>query len=108
MESLGYVLLYCCHGSLPWQGLEAADDKGKDELVKHLKSTIAMETLCHGLPDEFTTYMNYVRSLEFNERPKYAYLRRLFSRLFEASGFKHDNVFDWTKKRFDEMRSEAL
>ncbi|RAL09376.1 uncharacterized protein BO97DRAFT_436875 [Aspergillus homomorphus CBS 101889] len=29
MESLGYVILYFCRGSLPWKGLKAATTKQK-------------------------------------------------------------------------------
>lgn len=108
LESLGYVLLYCFRGSLPWQGLEAADEKEKDELVKRMKSSLAMDTLFRGLPDEFATYMIYARALGFNEKPNYTYLRGLFRRLFTARGFNHDNVFDWTEKRFDEVHRETL
>lgn len=32
------------------------------------------------------------------------YLRRLFSRCFKERGFKQDNVFDWTEKRFRELQ----
>ena len=33
-------------------------------------------------PAEFATYQNYVRSLRFEEKPDYAYLRQLIRNLF--------------------------
>ncbi|KAH8759516.1 casein kinase I isoform delta [Diaporthe sp. PMI_573] len=107
LESLGYVLLYFARGRLPWQGLRAASNKEKNELIKEKKTTLLVEELCVGLPEEFATYLNYTRSLGFEDRPDYAYLRQLFRRLFQSKGFKYDNIFDWTEKRFHEMKSQA-
>ncbi|KID72415.1 Casein kinase I hhp1 [Metarhizium brunneum] len=107
LESLGYVLLYFARGSLPWQGIKAATDKEKLERVKNYKKTLSVEELCSGLPEEFSTYINYTRSLGFQDKPNYAYLRRLFRRLFTSKGFNYDNVFDWTEKRFYELRDKA-
>ncbi|KPM35094.1 Casein kinase I isoform delta [Neonectria ditissima] len=103
LESLGYVLLYFARGSLPWQGLRPATDKEKNELIKEKKTTLPVETLCEGLPEEFATYLNYTRSLVFEDKPNYAYLRQLFRRVFKSKGFRCDNIFDWTEKRFYEM-----
>jgi casein kinase 1 len=33
--------------------------------------------------------------LEFEDRPDYRYLKRLFRELFERQGFDDDGVFDW-------------
>ena len=44
---------------------------------------------------EFATYQNYVRSLRFEEKPDYAYLRQLIRNLFHRQGFSYDYVFDW-------------
>ncbi|KAH7129628.1 casein kinase 1, delta subunit [Dactylonectria estremocensis] len=107
LESLGYVFLYFARGTLPWQGLRAATDEEKNELIKEKKTTLRVETLCVGLPEEFATYLNYTRSLGFEDRPNYAYLRQLFRRLFKSKGFKYDNIFDWIEKRFHEMKSQA-
>ena len=44
---------------------------------------------------EFATYLNYCRSLRFEEKPDYAYLRQLVRNLFHRQGFSYDYVFDW-------------
>jgi hypothetical protein len=60
------------------------------------KMTTPTEVLCRGFPPEFTVYLNYVRSLRFDDKPDYTYLRRLFRDLFIRQGCKYDFVFDWT------------
>lgn len=59
------------------------------------------------MAEEFTTYFSYAYSLGFGDRPGYALLRGPFRRAFIALGFKHNNVFDWTEKRFKELYNEA-
>ncbi|KAL7749983.1 serine/threonine protein kinase [Sorochytrium milnesiophthora] len=99
LESLGYVLMYFLRGSLPWQGLKAATKKQKYDRIMEKKMTTATDVLCRGFPNEFTIYLNYVRSLRFDDRPDYSYLRRLFRELFVREGFSYDYVFDWTVMR---------
>ena len=55
-----------------------------------------IEVLCKGYPSEFVNYLNYCRSLRFEDRPDYAYLRRSLKDLFFREGFQFDYVFDWT------------
>ncbi|KAL7917157.1 casein kinase I isoform delta [Trichoderma austrokoningii] len=108
LESIGYVLLYFFRGSLPWQGLKAATESDKDELIKEEKRGFLAEGLCsEDLPAEFVGYMNYVRSLRFNQHPDYRLLRQQFRRLFTAQGYKYDNVYDWTEKLFQEAQNNA-
>lgn len=103
LESLGYILLRCLLGELPWETLEAGPEQDDDEVMKVAKSKKMIEMLCGDLPAEFGTYMAYVRRLGFKERPDYSYLRFMFSRLFNSRKFEHDDVFDWTEKRFEEL-----
>jgi len=95
MESLGYMILYFLR-PLPWQGLKSASKKQKEELILEKKKTISTQDLCNGLPDEFASYFDHVRSLRFDDQPKYSYLRKIFRDLFIREGFDFDYVFDWT------------
>ncbi|KAJ3410411.1 serine/threonine protein kinase [Chytridiales sp. JEL 0842] len=100
LESLGYVLLYFCRGSLPWQGLKAATKKQKYDRIMERKMTTPSDVLCRSFPNEFVVYLNYTRSLRFDDKPDYSYLRKLFRDLFIREGYHYDYVFDWTVVKF--------
>ena len=96
LESLGYVLIYFIRGSLPWQGLRAGTKKQKYDRIMDKKMLTTIDSLCRGLPAEFVTYMNYVRSLRFDDKPDYSYLRKMFRDLYVREGYVYDYIFDWT------------
>merc|ERR1712139_81775 len=73
LEAIGYVLMYFNRGQLPWQGLKAA--------TKEEKYTKIMECKKATSPAAFVSYLNYCSALRFEDRPDYAYLRRLFKDL---------------------------
>ncbi|KFZ22832.1 hypothetical protein V502_02689, partial [Pseudogymnoascus sp. VKM F-4520 (FW-2644)] len=107
LESLGYIMLYFCRGSLPWQGLKAATEKQKNNRIMEKKMTTPTEVLCRGFPNEFAIYLNYTRSLRFYGKPDYFYLRKIFRDLFIREGFHYDYVFDWTVYKF-QNNAEAV
>ena len=49
-------------------------------------SPLALQVLCKGFPLEFVTYFQYCRSLRFDDKPDYSYLRKLFRDLFAREG----------------------
>ena len=100
------MLLYFLRGSLPWQGLTATDQMQKEELILEEKRRINTEDLCEDLPQEFAVYFDYIRSLKFDEKPKYFYLRKIFRDLFVREGFDYDHVYDWTILEY--LRSKEL
>ena len=59
------------------------------------KISTSIESLCKGFPQEFATYLTYVRNLRFDEKPDYAYLKTLLKDLFTKSGFEMDYMYDW-------------
>ncbi|OAE30849.1 hypothetical protein AXG93_2615s1040 [Marchantia polymorpha subsp. ruderalis] len=104
LESLGYVLLYFLRGSLPWQGLKAGTKKQKYEKISEKKMSTAIEALCKSHPSEFASYFHYCRSLRFDDKPDYAYLKRIFRDLFIREGFQFDYVFDWTILKYQQSQ----
>jgi hypothetical protein len=59
------------------------------------KQSTPVEVLCHGLPDEFATFLNYARALSFDAKPDYSYIRELFCKLSALQGYHYDSTFDW-------------
>ncbi|CAH8379775.1 unnamed protein product [Eruca vesicaria subsp. sativa] len=106
MESLGYVLMYFLRGSLPWQGLKEVGDKKRDKIFAKKAST-SFEELCRGYPIEFASYFHHCHSLRFEDKPDYAYLKRLFCDLFIRQGFQFDYVFDWTVLKYQESQRSS-
>ncbi|WZZ12934.1 hypothetical protein YC2023_106023 [Brassica napus] len=104
VESLGYILMYFLMGSLPWQGLKAGNKKQKYDKISEKKVSTSIETLCRGHPTEFASYFHYCRSLRFDDKPDYAYLKRLFRNLFIREGFQFDFVFDWTVLKYQQSQ----
>ncbi|KAI9634874.1 kinase-like domain-containing protein [Dioszegia hungarica] len=99
LEGLGYVFVYFLRGgSLPWYGLKGASMEEKFDRMKFKKMSTPPEILCRGYPTEFATYLNYARSLRFDEDPDYVYLRRLFRDLMAREGIAYDYIFDWSVK----------
>lgn len=102
MESLGYVMVYFCKGRLPWQGITAATTEKRYNLIMEKKISTSIENLCWGLPSEFATYLNYARSLRFDDKPDYLYVRKIFRDLFVNERFQYDHVFDWTVYKYQQ------
>ncbi|XP_030934318.1 casein kinase 1-like protein 6 [Quercus robur] len=103
LESLGYVLMYFLRGSLPWQGLKAGTKKQKYDKISEKKMSTAIEVLCKSYPSEFVSYFHYCRSLRFEDKPDYSYLKRLFRDLFIREGYQFDYVFDWTILKYPQI-----
>lgn len=60
------------------------------------------------LTAEFATYLNFCRSLRFDDKPDYSYLRQLFRNLFHRQGFSYDYVFDWNMLKFVRVHGPGL
>ena len=98
LEGIGYTLIYFLKGTLPWQNLKGQDKLTKYRLIAEKKISTPIENLCSGLPHEFITYMNYVKSLEFADIPNYGFLTKLFKNLFRQCNYDNDYHYDWFTK----------
>ena len=106
LQSLAYILIFFLKGSLPWQKLE-----NEDYWIQRKKSDYHyfgfrqewftekywtdVDELCHDLPPEFNTFLNYCLNLQYSQKPDYAYLRTLMKDVFKRFGFVFDYQYDW-------------
>ncbi|CAN4113691.1 unnamed protein product [Withania somnifera] len=99
--------MYFLKGSLPWQGLKAGNKKQKYDKISEKKVLTPIEVLCKSYPSEFISYFHYCRSLRFEDKPDYSYLKRLFRDLFIREGYQFDYVFDWTILKYPQIGSSS-
>ncbi|CAG9316660.1 unnamed protein product [Blepharisma stoltei] len=97
LESIGYSIVYFYRGNLPWQGVRTGTKQEKYQKIMEKKIGTPVDQLCRGFPQEFINYMSYCRSLHFEEKPDYDYLRRLFQTVNTNEQFSNDFKFDWVK-----------
>ena len=95
MECLGFTLVYLLKGKLPWQGIRAKNEKKKYDKIKDMKQKISPETICKNLPQEFVYYIQYCRSLKFEDKPDYAQLKKMFRDLFYRKHYNCNFEYDW-------------
>ncbi|KAF8219575.1 putative casein kinase I [Tricholoma matsutake] len=94
LELLAHILIYFLCGSLLWQSLGHQDVE--ENFVLKLKQQINVHDLCHNLPVEFRKFLEYMRSLSFDNKPDYNYLYDLSDGLLSQEGFPNDLSFDWS------------
>ncbi|CAI2171638.1 15099_t:CDS:2 [Funneliformis geosporum] len=79
LESLGYVILELLQGTLPWAGVTARNAvEGWSKMLK-MKESKPLEELFEGVPSGFMKFLQYARSLDFDQKPDYAYARNLLA-----------------------------
>lgn len=109
LESLMYMLVYFLLGRLPWQGMSLTKvSKGvrrkigrreQYKMIRRVKErhaegclpTQVKEQANRGcmwrmVPKEFATLFQYVRSMRFEEKPDYIYIRKLLRAVGERHG----------------------
>ena len=96
LESLTYSLIYFSSGSLPWQGIKAKTKEEKYQRILEKKINSRMDKLCENLPDEFITFVQYIKDLQFEEKPNYLYLKELLGKMYDKNNFAYDMKFDFT------------
>lgn len=106
LESIGYMLIYFINGYLPWQGIKNINNQYEKILEKKLETPI--EILCEKLNSEFLIYFKYIKSLKFEDKPDYSYLRNIFISLFDKAityyNISNENIkFDWNYNNRSEL-----
>jgi serine/threonine protein kinase len=108
LESIGYMFLHLCKGTLPWSSLDVWAN-GYADRVAAMKINLPLNEICQGAPAEFEEYMDYCRRLGFTERPNYTKLYNLLQTSREPG--LQDYEFQWFKRGdadFDPVKLEPL
>eukprot|EP01126_Amoeba_proteus_P052193 TRINITY_DN6282_c0_g1_i11.p1 TRINITY_DN6282_c0_g1~~TRINITY_DN6282_c0_g1_i11.p1 ORF type:complete len:490 (-),score=85.69 TRINITY_DN6282_c0_g1_i11:600-2069(-) len=91
--SVFYLLVEFSKGSLPWKDIEDRDQVG--EMKRQFNNP---DKLVKGLPPEFTSFMNYLNSLDYSDSPNYDYLLGLLRGSLEKFGGQENDPFTWEKQ----------
>lgn len=97
LESIAYILVYLYKARLPWMGIKHKDKKEKYRLIGEKKEATKEEDLCSGMPKEFVVFLKYVKNLDFNEKPHYSALKKMFMNLYKSRNYKNNNM-EWYKE----------
>lgn len=92
LEAVGYLLIYLFKGTLPWVNIKHKEKKERYKLIMEAKENVSNEELCEQLPKEFLVYFKYVKSLDFDENPRYKSLIGMFTKLFDSKKYNNNNL----------------
>ncbi len=93
LESIAYILIYLFKGGLPWQGLKKDKNKTQVEKIGDKKLSISTEVICKDMPDCFRLFLDYCRSLKFEQKPDYNYIIDLFNK--DINKLNITPQYDW-------------
>lgn len=94
LESWFYLTINILKGKLPWDEEISASNY---YMVLKIKSHITLEELCKDCPDEFLGIIRHIKSLHFEECPRYELLKNSLNLIIQ----KYNVIvgFDWVGKR---------
>lgn len=94
LESIIYILVYLFRSKLPWMGIQHKDKNKKYKLILEKKESVSDEDLCDQLPREFLVFLKHIRSLDYDERPHYTSLIKMFQKLYDSKNYRNSKM-EW-------------
>ena len=95
LESFCYLLLYLMKGSLPWDHINEESEINEILIIYKMKQYMTPEMLFIDLPLQMAKFYKYCKSLEFEQKPNYKYLRSLLISILKNIGEQNDLHFCW-------------
>lgn len=97
LESVAYLLVYLFKSKLPWMNIKHKNKHEKYNLILKKKENTTCEELCKQLPREFLVFFKHIQSLDFDERPNYNALIKMFKKLFDSKTYSNSHL-EWENK----------
>ena len=107
LESLSYILIFLLKGELPWQHTNAKTKEERNQKILDKKMVITSAELCEGLPIEFEEFIEYIKNLEYTQKPDYDFLRNLLMSVMKNNKLIYNYIFDWTTKKEIKKRADV-
>ena len=92
VESLFYLMLKLYKGTLPWD-ICNRDSSLYNKLA--FISDLTVEKICEDCPSQYLDMLKYIRTIQFEERPNYDYLKNLLNELTVQNNLILE--FDWIR-----------
>jgi hypothetical protein len=86
------IFSYTSFISLPWSSIKLAMDMEWHKATLQQKMGSPLDLLGFAYPNKFSVFLSYTRTLHFNEKPDYAYIRKIFHELFLRTEYQHATV----------------
>ena len=109
LESWVYMGVYMIQGFLPWQQGKTLNNNHKWQTVFKIKRGTSDEDLFIKCPKQLQSILNYIRTVKFEEKPNYLYIKELLLIIKTEFALK-SNTFDWAinaKHQAEEYKSKV-
>ena len=96
-------------GFLPWQQGKTLNNNHKWQTVFKIKRGTSDEDLFIKCPKQLQSILNYIRTVKFEEKPNYLYIKELLLIIKTEFALK-SNTFDWAinaKHQAEEYKSKV-
>lgn len=107
-EILGYNLVHWMSGTLPWMSNLTNPDNVFNQKKTFMADINAAMKKCFGtkqIPDFLSAFLNYVKSLEFNDAPDYEKSRKFFSDALKKAKYPLDGKVDFAIAKSSPVKS---
>ena len=94
LESIAYMLIYFCRGTLPWQGLKKRKGEDHIETIGNVKIATSVEKLCKHTPDCLKKFLVYTKSLAYDQTPDYEFMKNIFTEYSNCNNIPM--TYQWT------------
>ena len=101
LEGMMYTLIYLFKGFLPWDNIKAKNNEMKNYKILEQKININVDKLCEGMPIIFPKLLLYIRSLQFEEKPDYEFIKKSFISEYNCQFSILYNNFELIEKKED-------
>jgi len=94
LESLTYVLIHFVK-RLPWQSVPGHTRPEKMQNIFSAKLVTPTSEVCRGVEPCFKQFLDYAKSLQYEQDPDYDLMRAYFVAEMKVSAYVNDSKFDW-------------